>query len=104
MQIEGTNSVENVAPAEPTARTGAQTTANGGGSEGQSKPAPKPASGHSHVSAQMAEDHMMEYQVIDDQTGEVVTQIPSQQVLTLANDIQKFLESEEEKKHVNVKG
>lgn len=48
---------------------------------------------HSHVSARPADNHEMEYQIIDDKTGDVVTQIPSPEVLAVAKEIEKFLDS-----------
>ncbi len=46
----------------------------------------------------------MQYQVIDAQTGQVVTQIPSQQMMNVARDIQKFLSEHSAEAHTDVKG
>jgi hypothetical protein len=108
MAIDSSNPLEGVAETKDLGYPPRQ--APGEGASDQ-KPAPKaarpivPESPHDHVSITHDDAHGVCYQVIDDRSGEVVTQIPSEQVLKVSRQIQRLLESNKTgKNHVDLKG
>ena len=72
-------------------------------------PAAQPPNSHSapavpqrSVSVRMDQSQRIYYELIDDSTGEVILQVPPEEVLRVARSITELLEAEREREHRTV--